>query len=128
MEDNHLDDAIRLHVDLFTRRQQIKVDLNLHYDNTLLPDQEVALYRITQEALTNIQKHAAVGSIDLASQPEQILLSIRDNGRGFDLKQLGKGHGLSNMAPRARQSGGVLEICSQSGQGTIITARFQRQD
>ena len=130
LEDNHLDDAIRLHVDLFTRRQQIKVDLNLHYDNTLLPDQEVALYRITQEALTNIQKHAAAGavSIDLASQPEQTLLTIQDNGRGFDPKPQGKGHGLSNMATRARQSGGVLEICSQSGQGTIITARFQRQD
>lgn len=129
LDDRNLDEAIRLCCDLFARRQQIALTLNLDYTGTLLPDQEVAFYRIMQEALTNIQKHADARAVEvtLKSAPAETFLTICDNGRGFDPGKQTGGNGLANMTARARQSGGRLAIISQPGQGTTITAGYLQQ-
>ena len=86
----------------------------------------MAVYRITQEALANIQKYAEASRVvvSLQSKDDTTGLSITDNGKGFDPQTVKKGHGLANMADRARQSGGKLEIKSAPRQGTTIFLKF----
>jgi len=85
------------------------------------------LHRVAQEALHNIVKHAAANRVDLrlSSDAKSITLEIRDNGRGFDTNAEFPGHlGLHSMRERIGRLGGVLQIESQSGAGTIIRARI----
>ena len=89
-----------------------------------LPDaMEESLYRIAQEALNNILKHAKAShvSVELGLQAGRVHLEIRDDGLGFapqDSK--GRGMGLENMRERVQQIGGELVLQSSPGQGTII--------
>jgi two-component system sensor histidine kinase DevS len=83
------------------------------------------LFHIAQEALANTAKHAYATKVwlNLRQIDEDVSLQVIDNGRGFDTeKEPGRlGHGLSNMAERARQIGGRLEIVSNPGDGTTVT-------
>ena len=85
---------------------------------------ELALYRITQEALRNIEKHAEAKnvSIQLIQHPDSIVLIIEDDGKGFDVSKnmTGKGMGLMNMQERATAINGHLIINSSSEMGTEI--------
>ncbi len=85
---------------------------------------ELALYRITQEALRNIEKHAEAKnvSIQLIQHPDSIVLIIEDNGKGFDVSKnmTGKGMGLTNIQERATAINGHLIINSSSEMGTEI--------
>jgi signal transduction histidine kinase len=86
------------------------------------------IYRIIQEALTNIGKHAGADRVVIAVREEGELVRFRveDNGRGFDLQQtytlktMEKGMGLAAMAERVRILGGNLDIASREGAGTTI--------
>ncbi|HZU86931.1 MAG TPA: GAF domain-containing sensor histidine kinase, partial [Anaerolineaceae bacterium] len=94
-------------------------------DVAMLPHQQaVALFHICQEGLANISKHARARNVEVAlwATNGRALLEIHDDGRGFELDQarLNLGHGLSNMATRARNVGGDLEITSEIGEGTTI--------
>jgi signal transduction histidine kinase len=85
------------------------------------------VYRITQEALNNIAKHAHATSveIELTSAPGAISLCVSDNGVGFDPTGEFPGHlGLRSMRERAEKSGGALTIDSAPGKGTTINASF----
>lgn len=94
------------------------------------PDVELVLYRVAQEALTNIAKHAGASAIwiDLDRSPDDVSLSIRDNGRGFDpgsaVSSDGKGLGLGmfGMEERVALVGGRFRVWSAPGQGTEIFA------
>lgn len=126
VEEKGLVDALHLHCDLFTRRQNIALNLRLDYDGGLHPEQEAAVYRIVQEALTNIQRHAEASRVEVALTQDNgsVLLTIRDDGCGFDVANPAKGHGLRNMATRAAQAGGTLHISSEPGTGTTLTLRL----
>ena len=92
-----------------------------------LPDaQAIALFHICQEALANIAKHARARnvSVTLWKSADRALLEISDDGAGFDPEkmQLTLGHGLSNMASRARNVGGDVDITSDPADGTTILA------
>jgi two-component system nitrate/nitrite sensor histidine kinase NarX len=97
-------------------------------EQTLLPaDVQVALYRLCQEGLNNIAKHAGASRVDIQLHYETgaVELRIRDDGRGFDPKQTPPGHyGLSMMRERAMAVGATLSITSQPGQGTEIVIRW----
>jgi len=84
-----------------------------------------ALFLIAQEALSNVGKHARARKVwvSVRSMEDRISLQVIDNGVGFDhQKEPGKlGHGLNNMAERARHVGGEFEILSSPGEGTTIT-------
>ena len=91
----------------------------------LPPRVEVALYRICQEALTNVARHAEAGRADvqLVATPGQIRLVVEDDGRGFDVSNMPEDrHGLVGMNERAKMLGGRLEIRSNPGAGTQIEA------
>ena len=106
------------------------------FDETRLPQTvEIVCYRIVQEALTNVARHAQASQswIGLTRQASQLTLSIRDDGQGFDPTSLDPrpdGLGLLGMKERATMLGGKLEIETTSGRGTrlIITVPLQETE
>jgi signal transduction histidine kinase len=98
-------------------------------DARLPADIETALYRIAQEALTNVAKHAKAESVEiiLERRPEHVLLIIEDDGVGFDpaaSHSEREGFGLLGMQERAGLVGASLEIESSRGKGTSILVRM----
>lgn len=87
---------------------------------------ETALYRIVQEGLNNVQKHGAAQRVSIAVEELQgtIVVTVSDDGRGFDPTTPSKGFGLIGMRERTELAGGRLEIDSASGQGTVLRASF----
>jgi PAS domain S-box-containing protein len=110
------------------------VPVQLHASGTdkdrLTPEIETALYRIAQEALNNIAKHAQAThvAIMLERRADQVSLIIEDDGVGFELQQVigadDKGVGLIGMRERAALVGGIIEIESQPGVGVTVVARI----
>src|SRR2546423_14826121 len=91
-----------------------------------VPAIKEALYRVGQEALNNIAKHAGAqpGAITLEASPGELVLRVRDDGRGLDAAKSFPGHlGLRSMRERAASAGGVLLIRSVPRQGTEATCR-----
>lgn len=91
---------------------------------------EVGIFRLIQEALNNVWKHAGVEEavVKLEFQPEKINLHIQDRGCGFDAPSVqGKGYGLAGMQERVKLLGGHLAIKTAPGKGTEVTAILPRQ-
>jgi len=91
----------------------------------LPPRVEAALYRICQETLTNVARHAGAErvAIQLVATPERVRLVVEDDGRGFDASRIPEGrHGIVGMRERAEMLGGTLEVRSSPGAGTRIEA------
>jgi PAS domain S-box-containing protein len=97
-------------------------------DERLSPDVETTLYRIAQEALTNVARHARAGNVEviLERRPDHVLLIVEDDGVGFDVDReaAGQGFGLQGMHERATLVGGSLQIESAAGKGTTIFVRM----
>ncbi|QDC44655.1 ATP-binding protein [Methylophilus medardicus] len=93
------------------------------------PDEAIAVtvYRILQECLTNISKHAAATrvTIEVNETPQGLYLMIADDGRGFDPRVQSRGYGLAGMQERVEGLMGAMQISSVPGQGTRIEVRFQ---
>jgi PAS domain S-box-containing protein len=132
LTDAELGDLLRLLSNAFTGRTNVPVSETVSGEGILPADTQVALYRICQEALNNIAKHAKASQveIDVKHHPGGLVLRIRDNGRGFIPSELApSGHyGLGMMQERAEAVGAVLTIRSQPGQGTEITIRWGNQE
>ncbi|HHT27577.1 MAG TPA: sensor histidine kinase [Firmicutes bacterium] len=130
LEAGDLPEALRLHCDLYKRRQQVACELESDYQGGLHPEQEMAVYRIVQESLANAQQHAAASCIKVRLHEDAagVTLSVSDDGKGFDPQAAAKGtgHGLTNMTTRARQSGGELRIDTAPGKGTTIRVVFPK--
>ena len=124
--DTQLADLLRQLTEAFAARTRIEVKLDITGEQPVLPDEaKLALYRIVQEALNNISKHARAQhvTVHLHSMPDQVALRIIDNGRGFEPDQVAPDRmGLKIMAERARNTGAELEITSTPGTGTEIIA------
>jgi signal transduction histidine kinase len=121
--------------DAFTGRARIPVQLEMKVDPALgkaLPaDVKVSLYRITQEALNNIAKHAQAENVRVVVDCEagQIKLIVQDDGRGFEMRELSGDHfGLGNMRERADNIRAELEITSNPGEGTTVSVTWKAQD
>jgi two-component system sensor histidine kinase UhpB len=86
----------------------------------LTPEQQLVIYRVTQESLSNIAQHAGATSVDVElSFIGRTVLRISDDGHGFEAARDG-GLGLSGMRERALLAGGQLSIWSGEGQGTRV--------
>jgi signal transduction histidine kinase len=88
----------------------------------------VYLFRIAQEAVQNILKHARATfiSIQLLETRDSIILIIEDNGTGYDLEQAPKGNGLANMQERTTLAGGSLSVESAPGKGTTVRVKIPK--
>src|SRR5581483_11258173 len=93
-------------------------------EGLLGPEAEASLLQVIHEATTNVLRHAGASAvaIELRREAGGLVLTVRDNGRGFDPRRAGRraGDGLRNMAERARRLGGRLTVSSRIGQGTEI--------
>jgi PAS domain S-box-containing protein len=112
----------------FSRREGIELVFNHENIPTVIPeDVSLSLYRIIQEGLSNISKHACADhiSVSLKGIDHDVLLSVQDDGIGFDSAEVKEkpGLGFSSMRERARLIHGDLSIKSQPEKGTVITVR-----
>ncbi|MEO7760903.1 MAG: ATP-binding protein [Casimicrobiaceae bacterium] len=115
--------AARDLVESFSSDSQITVDTEIDEDIVLRNDDALALYRMLQEALANVSRHAQASAVtvELGRAGELIHVLVRDNGKGFDpLSLTGSGHGLSAMRQRIRALGGKFSVKSAPGAGTTI--------
>jgi signal transduction histidine kinase len=119
----NLDELLRHLTEAITGRARTPVTLTVEGDCTLPPEVQVGLYRITQEALNNVVKHAKASQavVSLCCQPQQVELHIKDDGRGFEPEQVSPEHlGLGIMRERAETIGANFKLQSRPGQGTHI--------
>jgi len=94
-------------------------------DEQLSEELETAIYRLVQEALTNVAKHARASRVELAVEESdgEVLIKVRDDGSGFDPAAVSSGFGLDGMRERVELAGGTLSIESDI-QGTLLLARL----
>jgi signal transduction histidine kinase len=94
-------------------------------EDRLNGDLETAVYRLVQEALTNVAKHARADRVRVAvgESDGELSIEVRDDGAGFDSETTGYGFGLSGMQERVTLAGGTLSVRS-SDQGTVVSARL----
>ena len=113
--------------------KRVQVPANLHtsglLDDRLPSETETTLYRIAQEALTNVARHSRASSVDviLERRGDQVVLIVEDNGIGFDpakTKSRRRGFGLLGMQERAALVGATLQIESAAGKGTSVLLRL----
>jgi two-component system, NarL family, sensor kinase len=128
LEEHTLAEALAILLQSFKHDTAIATRLRADLPERLSPPLEHGIYRIVQEALSNVRKHAAAGHVvvDVARREGQLELRIEDDGAGFILAAVQQGDtsgfGLRGMNERARLLGGTLEVCSAPGSGTQITA------
>jgi signal transduction histidine kinase len=129
LEDLGLETAIEVEARAFFERGGAPVELEAgSMPSALSADAKLALYRIVQESLRNVQKYADADSvhISLFQDGEAVALRIRDDGRGFDRASKGfrPGLGLASMEERVRLLGGTLRVESSPGKGTLIEVKI----
>jgi len=147
--ETRLEDLLRQLGEAASGRAGIPVAVQVEGQAGLPPDVQIALYRITQEALNNVVKHARAhqvsvrlcypdseqmagskiaGVADSVETGKRVLLSIQDDGRGFDPTQIPHNRlGLGIMQERAQAIGANLTVESQPGHGTQVTVLWERR-
>ena len=133
LEEYGLAASVRGHSELYSLRTGIAVVVLADQEFPRLPVlQEISLFRIVQEALTNVAKHAEATRVVVVMRrdADTLRLSIADDGKGFPLRSAaspgdGWGWGVANMRERTEMIGGVFGIDSLSGAGTTITVELR---
>jgi signal transduction histidine kinase len=116
--------ALEILIREFAARTGMSCDSELE-PVTLAPAAELTVYRLVQEALTNIAKHAEATRVEirLSKQPLRAHIEVQDNGKGFDTTQAStSSHGLEGMQYRVAANGGSMLVHSAVGEGTLIAA------
>jgi NarL family two-component system sensor histidine kinase LiaS len=128
LENKTLSVALREYVTEWSKHYNIDASINIDDNLSLSVNEEQALFRVIQEALSNIawHSHAAHASVELVQMDSDILLCITDTGRGFDTNHAQMGIGLHSMQERLTQIGASFLVQSEKGHGTQITAKLRR--
>lgn len=123
LQNKSLAEAIENLAEDFQRSNDIVLNRHIYLEDDLAPEVTATIYRIIQEALTNIYKHANATEVNLSVDINRgsLCIMIQDNGRGFDLEQNTTGFGLQSMRDRALSLGGKFNINSAFGCGCQIT-------
>jgi NarL family two-component system sensor histidine kinase LiaS len=127
LEGKGLATALRDCVTDWSRQSHIPAEVRVRGERHLPLPLEQALFRVVQEALTNIARHSGAKSVevDLVWKWNEVSLTVSDNGRGFNTAAAnGKGLGLQSMRERVEALGGHLEVKSKPGSGTQVIARL----
>jgi signal transduction histidine kinase len=135
LDNRGLADALEEHVQRFEQEHAVAVDVHLGFDGRLAQELETILYRITQESLNNVAKHARASHVSVTVDrldDGTARLRVHDDGVGFEAgdaaRLLREGHfGLAGMRERASLVGGSLEVRSVPGQGATVEARLPAQ-
>jgi len=121
--------ALEILTQEFAQRSGLQLQLELT-DWPMDDGDRLALYRLVQEALTNVLRHAKARQVrvSLGEADDWLQLSIRDDGQGFNPETVGAGHhGLLGMRYRIESLGGTLQLLSAPGRGTLVLARLPRR-
>jgi signal transduction histidine kinase len=130
LDDLGLRPALEWQAKLFGSQTNIAVELEVSLpEERLAPELETAVFRMVQEALTNVARHSGATSaaVTVTADERALQVEISDRGRGFDAKSALARHdslGLAGLAERVRLAGGRFELFSQAGQGTRLHAEF----
>ena len=136
LEDLGLTSALRWLINNFIKNNEMQLTFNItETDHLFSRDEQMGIYRILQEVLTNIGKHAQAKNIKVLIEKDEdgILILVEDDGKGFDPRKAlikdaaERGWGLATMDERARMLGGSLDLWSQEGKGTQISLRIPRE-
>jgi PAS domain S-box-containing protein len=119
--------ALAGYAEEYAERTGVRVEIDKPRDlgKALRPEAAVALFRIAQEALNNVAKHAGARlvRIGLSFDTDEVNLSVADDGSGFDVTQAPRGRwGMSTMRERAEAAGGRFMVDSVPGRGTVVRA------
>jgi two-component system sensor histidine kinase UhpB len=129
LDDLGLASALAALTNDMARRTGLRVERRLSADLVALePEEELVVYRVAQEALTNVARHSeALGaSVSLARAGDgRVTLTVRDDGRGFDPARHAQGTGLRGMRERAVLIGASLDVESRPGHGTTVRLRLR---
>ncbi len=126
LDDLGLVPAVEWYAREMSRRGEIEVEVRAENVSEELPDEvKVGVYRIVQEAVNNVQRHAKAKNavVELEQTANAIRVKITDDGSGFDPKRA-RGMGLLGMEERVKRLGGTIEIDSRPGAGTTIRAEL----
>ena len=128
LESKSFTTAIREQVEEFSRRNKIEAETRIDPAVALDSPTEQALFRVIQEALANVARHSGASRVVVSLQPEEgrVVLTVADNGIGFDRDHSRKGIGLDSMKERLEAVDGVLEVTSENSKGTRLTATVRR--
>jgi len=121
-------EAIREHVDEWSRQTNIEITLSADDKLPLNTNEEQVFYRVIQEALSNVARHSQATHVglELIHVDSQVLFCIADNGKGFDFEHVQGGVGLQSMRERLVQIGATFHVLSGKSIGTQITAKLER--
>jgi NarL family two-component system sensor histidine kinase LiaS len=120
--------AVKEYADRWQEHTGIKVETVVSGERSLPLEVEQALYRVLQEALSNIARHAEAERVglSLSMTPEKVILVVADNGRGFDMNDVtSASYGLTGMQTRLAEVGGTLDVDSTLSAGTTLTAEVK---
>jgi two-component system, NarL family, sensor histidine kinase UhpB len=120
----NLKELVELLIDNLNKSTSIQTSFVYNVSTTLLQDEfKLNIYRIVQEQINNIVKHAAPANVSIRIEEEGrfIIITIKDDGKGFDVKQKRSGIGISNMINRIESFNGIIQIESAVGKGSTIT-------
>jgi signal transduction histidine kinase len=116
------DAALRRYVDFLTADGLLEVDLEIDENVQLAPDEQIEVFRIVQEGLANARKHAGARHADvrISLRGDERVVSVIDDGSGFDDETISAGQGLKNMKARSASIGGGFRLRSEPGRGTAL--------
>lgn len=125
LDDLGLSLAVRTMAEDAAARANLALDLSIADElPSLSPDVEQCVYRVAQEAVMNVARHATANTltVNLESAGEKVTLTVHDDGVGFDADKKGRAndYGLKGMRERAQLAGGELTIASKPGEGTTV--------
>ena len=116
------DAALRRYVDFLVADGELDVEMEVDPAVSLGPDEEIEVFRIVQEGLANVRKHAGAqnATVSIVQRNGRRVVSVSDDGAGIDVDDPGAGQGLKNMRSRAASIQGVLSLTSSPGKGTSV--------
>jgi signal transduction histidine kinase len=127
LDDFGLEAGLRWLCEGFSLRTGIEAQVQSDFPGRLNDETETHLFRIAQEALTNVARHSGATRVDITldGKGKDVCLIVRDNGRGIG-NEPGRGMGLIGMRARARSAGGDLTLHPNPGQGVVIEVRVPK--
>src|SRR5207342_263975 len=111
------DSALNRYIEFLTADGQLDVDLEIERAVELGPDEQIEIFRIVQEGLANVRRHAGArrATVLIGLRDGQRVVRIVDDGKGFEEEAGGPGQGLRNMRARATAIGGAFQLASRPG-------------